>query len=131
PLAPVSGWWWVFGSAGVALLSLVAVGLGAVGITQSLIGGGPVDARVKEFPASVEAPAEVRVDGVGLTLHEARRTLAFVNQAAPADLSAAGLSRSVVSRIVEERPFATLEAFGATRGVGVRSVQAAIEAATP
>ncbi|MEM6929444.1 MAG: hypothetical protein AAF602_21065 [Myxococcota bacterium] len=132
PVEAVSGWWWVFGSAGVALLSLVAVGLGGVGITQSLIGGGPVEATsVRAFPAEGVVPAEVRVDGVGLTLDEARRTLAFVNQAEPADLSAAGLSRSVVSRIVEERPFATLESFGATRGIGVRSVRAAIEAASP
>ena len=119
----LSGTWWrVLGSVAIALLSLVAVGAGAVGITESLFAGsapsspGP-GVRVFDAPRIVDV-----VDGVPFTPEEARRTLRFVNEASLVELRGAGVHATVATRILDARPFVSLEALGETPGIGPKSV---------
>jgi len=128
PVAPpsLSDWRWVFGSVTLALVALVAVGIGAVEIVQSLLVGAPAAevSEVRRFVGATVADA-VTVDGVGFSSDEAQRTLRFVNQASRDALVAAGIHPRVARRILAARPFDTLERFGSTPGIGVKSVAAA------
>ncbi len=133
PVERVSDWWWIIGSVAGVVVSLLVVGLGAVGVTQSLLVG--TEASLSTLPGVrtfevVEDAATVTVDGVRFTVEDARRTLSFVNHATPEALRTAGIHASVVGRILAERPFASVEAFGATRGIGPRSVAQAAKAAS-
>jgi hypothetical protein len=54
----------------------------------------------------------------------AAATLQFVNTASYEDLAAAGVYRRGISVILDNRPFASMEAFAATRMIGTKTVQA-------
>ncbi|MEN0061477.1 MAG: hypothetical protein AAGA48_04960 [Myxococcota bacterium] len=133
-----SGWWWVFGSVGVTLVSLLLVGLGGVGVTQSIWNEAHRTlAREGELPGvttfapGVGDDAKVRVDGVVLTVEEASRALRFVNQAPKDALDAAGIHAPGVAQIVKQRPFQTIEAFAGTHGIGSRTILAVVRATAP
>lgn len=69
------------------------------------------------------------VDEVGFTTAGAAKALAFVNTATPEQLAAAGIYRKGVEIIVAKRPFASLQAFGGTYGIGSKTVQTVRNAA--
>lgn len=78
-------------------------------------------------PAPQAATAAV-VDGVSFDAEHAARALAWVNTADEAAVRAAGVYGRGVSIILEQRPFASIEAFGATPYVGEKTVQAVANA---
>ena len=75
-------------------------------------------------PAPAPAPASVVVDEVRFSPEQARRALEFVNSAEPEQLREAGVYNRGVDLILHTRPYKTLDAFGATKGVGTKTVQA-------
>lgn len=133
-VAPVSrarsDWWWVIGSVVVALGSLIAVGIGAVQIIESLWTGSreAVGVEVRRFEL---VEGVVVVDGVGVSPSQIERVLAFVNEASAADLRDAGIHARGIEQILAERPFVSIRAFADTREVGRQTIRAAVLATEP
>lgn len=69
-------------------------------------------------------PGFVRVDDVLLSDGTAARTVQFVNTASYEDLAKAGVYRQGITVILDQRPFADIQAFAATRGIGTKTVEA-------
>jgi hypothetical protein len=88
---------------------------------------------VEPAPVVLPPPGEKRtwmadVDGVVLSGEQATRALAFVNSASVRDLAEAGVYEDGIRLIVGHRPFPTLEAFGETKGIGRKTVEAVVSA---
>ena len=71
----------------------------------------------------------VMADGVPMSVAGAAQTLQFVNTASIADLKRAGVYRKGVDIIVAQRPFASMEAFADTYGIGPGTVKSVVGAA--
>ena len=91
----------------------------------------PVPARPAPSPAPPPdpppahlPPGSIRVDDVVMTPQTAAASLQFVNTASYEDLAAAGVYRRGISVILDNRPFASMEAFAATPMIGTKTVQA-------
>jgi hypothetical protein len=80
-------------------------------------------------PPPPRNPDQQIVDEVPFTAAHAAKTLAWVNAAEPDALRAAGVYDRGVDLILAERPFPSLEAFGATKGIGTKTVEAVSRAA--
>ena len=99
----------------------------------------PRPAAEKAAPAATPAPrpAEPRapassgriVDGVAFTAAEAEATLRYLNSATAAQIREAGVAPHQTNLIVAGRPWASVEAFGATAQIGEKTVRAVYEAA--
>lgn len=63
------------------------------------------------------------VDDVAFTPSQAEAALRFANTATPEQLTAAGIYERGVEILVAKRPFDSLEAVGATYGVGQKTMQ--------
>ncbi|MEZ4321337.1 MAG: protein kinase [Myxococcota bacterium] len=72
--------------------------------------------------------SELVVDDVGFTAAEAARALEWVNGADADALKAAGVYLKGVEVILANRPFASMEAFGETKGIGTKTVEAVLRA---
>ncbi|MCA9494940.1 MAG: hypothetical protein KC621_33665 [Myxococcales bacterium] len=68
------------------------------------------------------------VDDVGMSRAQADAMVRFVNTATPDQLAAAGVYDRGVGVILQNRPFASAEAFAATSGIGTKTVQACLRA---
>ena len=93
-------------------------------------------------PRAAEAPREpapqgggsggsVTVDGVSFPAGQVAAALRFVNEADRARLLAAGIAGAQATHVVNGRPYADLAAFGATYGVGPKTVEAVKRATNP
>lgn len=71
------------------------------------------------------AGASVTVDGVEFSPAQARATLRFINNASKHDLLRAQMSPAQANKTLGGRPFASVEAYGATYGIGPKTIQAA------
>ena len=81
-------------------------------------------------PAPAPAPAgSVVFDDVAMSPEDARAAVAWINGATPEQLEAAGVYRRGVEVVLENRPFADMEAFAATRMIGTKTVEAALRGA--
>jgi hypothetical protein len=77
-------------------------------------------------PAAAPAPAPpgmVVVDEVTMTLEQGKALVALVNRATPDELASWGIYDQGVGVILNGRPFATVEQFGQTRGIGKKTVE--------
>jgi serine/threonine-protein kinase len=75
-------------------------------------------------PASQPATSSsLVVDDVSFTADEAAATLAFANEADAAALRKAGVYVRGVSVVLDNRPFESLEALAATRGIGQKTME--------
>jgi tRNA A-37 threonylcarbamoyl transferase component Bud32 len=93
-------------------------------------------------PRAAEAPREpaprtggsggsVTVDGVSFPASQVAAALRFVNEADRATLTGAGIAAAQATHVVNGRPYADLAAFGATYGVGPKTVEAVKRATSP
>jgi hypothetical protein len=71
----------------------------------------------------------VSYDDVVMTPADAAAAVAWVNRATPEELAAAGVYRRGVEVVLENRPFADMKTFAATRMVGTKTVEAALHGA--
>ena len=87
----------------------------------------PEPEPVADAPEPVaEAPvAEPAEDVVlkGVVIEDPAAFLAFVNDATEAQLEAAGIKGKPQNLLVEARPFESVDAIGATKGIGRRTLQ--------
>lgn len=79
--------------------------------------------RPRPRPQAVSA-TDVVVDGVFFSAAQVPRALAFVNEADEEALRRAGVYGRGVNVILERRPFASLQAFGDTPQIGIKTVEA-------
>ena len=82
-------------------------------------------------PVETRAPAPSGriVDGVAFTAAEAEATLRYLNSATAEQIREAGVVAHQTNLIVAGRPWASVEAFGATPQIGEKTVRAVYEAA--
>lgn len=86
---------------------------------------GSVEAGVlRPAPAPAGTDAELEIDGVSFDPRAAERAVRWLNSASRAELEAAGIYSRGVALILDGRPFASIEAFGQTRGVGEKTMGA-------
>ena len=85
--------------------------------------------KPRATPAPRPSVTPLLVDGVAFDPAHAERALAWLNSAEEAEIRAAGVYGRGVGIILDQRPFASLEAFGATPYVGEKTV-AAVAAAS-
>ncbi len=78
-----------------------------------------------ELPEASPAK-DVNVDGVFMRADQARGVLHWVNTASEDELRSAGIYGRGVNALVEGRPFASIEALGASPGVGEKTLRAAL-----
>lgn len=79
-------------------------------------------------PSPASGQGNISIDGVVISADQARRTLAWVNTADKAALTAAGIYPRGVNIILAQRPFASLQAMAATPYIGQKSVASAVAA---
>lgn len=84
-----------------------------------------VSASAEPKPVAQPAAGAVLVDGVRFSAEEAAATLAFVNTADKNALLRAGMVARSANLTLANRPFASIEAYGALRNIGVKTVEAA------
>lgn len=92
----------------------------------------PIDLVAPELvatrPAAAPSGESSYVDGVSFDADHASRALIWLNSADEAAVRASGVYGRGVTIVLEQRPFASIEAFGATPYVGEKTVQAVAEA---
>ena len=84
----------------------------------------PVAPKPAPKPAPSVASSDAVVDGVFFSAAHASRAVAFLNSASEEQLRTAGVYGRGVGVILNARPFADIQSFGATPQVGEKTVQA-------
>jgi DNA uptake protein ComE-like DNA-binding protein len=79
-------------------------------------------------PKPPPVPKALVVDEVPFTPEEAARTVEWLNSATIPEIEAAGVYDKGVGLILNGRPFSDIESFGAIKGIGTKTVEAAKKA---